>query len=299
MCELLKRLKKDSCCDEYIEQLIPSSTPIAKIKMKVFGSSAVGKTSLIESLKAGYFSGLFRRSKRGSVKKTTRPKGEKGPDFKLNHFCVSVFRFLHALHRCISLVCCTCICCAFLAESAPEEPSTGGGDESQKKSGGAASTSWQRKVVSRRTKPEHAIGGADFCLFSSTLCKFPHYELMYTDVKLSTFLKGFPSSPTPTTSAASAIDCVTHDQYTKGIEIHQSNLGTIGDLSIWEFSGDSNYHGLYDHFIGNINCIHIVLFSLEDTAKEQMEQLRYWMTFLKSRIPPVEPLGKLLISRFL
>ena len=32
--------------------------------MKVFGHSGVGKTTLIESLRAGYFSGLFRRSKR-------------------------------------------------------------------------------------------------------------------------------------------------------------------------------------------------------------------------------------------
>ena len=62
--DLLKRLKRDSCCDDYIEQLIPSTSPIPKIKMKVFGHSGVGKTTLIESLRAGYFSGLFRRSKR-------------------------------------------------------------------------------------------------------------------------------------------------------------------------------------------------------------------------------------------
>ena len=54
---------QDSCCDEYIEQLIPQTTPIGKIKVKVFGHSGVGKTTLIESLRAGYFSGLFRRSK--------------------------------------------------------------------------------------------------------------------------------------------------------------------------------------------------------------------------------------------
>jgi hypothetical protein len=64
--DLLKRLKRDSCCDDYIEQLIPSPTPISKIKLKIFGKSAVGKTSLVESLKAGYLTGLFRRSKRTS-----------------------------------------------------------------------------------------------------------------------------------------------------------------------------------------------------------------------------------------
>jgi GTPase SAR1 family protein len=59
------------CCDDYIEQLIPSSLPIAKIKMKVFGHSGVGKTTVIESLRAGYFSGLFRRSKRSSSSSST------------------------------------------------------------------------------------------------------------------------------------------------------------------------------------------------------------------------------------
>ena len=56
-------------CDDYIEQLIPTTQPIPKIKMKVFGDSGVGKTTLIESMRAGYFSGLFRRSKRNSGSK--------------------------------------------------------------------------------------------------------------------------------------------------------------------------------------------------------------------------------------
>ena len=62
---------QDSCCDDYIEQLIPSTSPIPKIKMKVFGHSGVGKTTLIESLRAGYFSGLFRRSKRSGSSSST------------------------------------------------------------------------------------------------------------------------------------------------------------------------------------------------------------------------------------
>lgn len=73
--DLLKRLKRDSCCEEYIEQLIPSSTPITKIKLKLFGSSASGKTSLVESLKAGYLTGLFRRSRRSSSRNKDRRGG--------------------------------------------------------------------------------------------------------------------------------------------------------------------------------------------------------------------------------
>ena len=48
----------------FVEQLIPTVAPITKIKVKFFGHSGVGKTTLIESLKAGYFSSLFRRSRR-------------------------------------------------------------------------------------------------------------------------------------------------------------------------------------------------------------------------------------------
>ena len=37
--------------EEYIEQLIPTVVPINKIKLKFFGHSGVGKSTLIESLK--------------------------------------------------------------------------------------------------------------------------------------------------------------------------------------------------------------------------------------------------------
>merc|ERR1719445_3021050 len=48
---------------------------------------------------------------------------------------------------------------------------------------------------------------------------------------------------------------------------------------------------LYDHCIGNTNCIHTIVFNLEDEVQVQLEQIRFWLNFLQSRIPPVEPLG--------
>ena len=71
----------------------------------------------------------------------------------------------------------------------------------------------------------------------------------------------------------------------------QCNLGQAGELSIWEFSGVETYHMIYDHFIGNTNCIHTIVFNVEDSPEVQLNQLRYWFHFLQSRIPPVEPLG--------
>jgi len=46
----------------YIRQLFPTSTPLSRIKLKVFGSSGVGKSTLIESLKCGYFGNLLRKA---------------------------------------------------------------------------------------------------------------------------------------------------------------------------------------------------------------------------------------------
>ena len=57
---------------------------------------------------------------------------------------------------------------------------------------------------------------------------------------------------------------------------------------------------VYDHFIGNTNCIHTVVFNVEDKPEVQLAQVRYWLHFLQSRVPPVEPLGEYtpFISRF-
>jgi len=51
---------------EFIKQLIPTSQPLTRINIKFFGHSGVGKSTLIESLRAGYFYSLFRKSKPAS-----------------------------------------------------------------------------------------------------------------------------------------------------------------------------------------------------------------------------------------
>ena len=172
---------------------------------------------------------------------------------------------------------------------------------------------WQHKIRSRNAKTdvEHAIGGKlsapnyrpqlikitivirpnDARSSISALITFPtHY-----------YFSGHPASPSANNSrthhyaenAAAAVEGVVHENYTRGIEVHQaSSIGNnVGDLSVWEFSGEKNYRFLYDHFIGNVNCIHLVLVSLQDGLDEQKRQLRSWLNFLRARIPPVEPLG--------
>eukprot|EP00096_Caligus_rogercresseyi_P009166 TRINITY_DN3065_c0_g1_i1.p1 TRINITY_DN3065_c0_g1~~TRINITY_DN3065_c0_g1_i1.p1 ORF type:complete len:708 (-),score=157.10 TRINITY_DN3065_c0_g1_i1:362-2485(-) len=98
-------------------------------------------------------------------------------------------------------------------------------------------------------------------------------------------------SPIPISRSPSLNYDIVHDNYTRCIDVNQSSFGTsIGDLSIWEFSGMDNYHLLYDHFVGNTQCIHAVLFNLADSYQNQLSQLRFWLSFLQCRIPPVEPL---------
>ena len=270
VCQLIERLKKDSRCEEYIDQLIPSAAPIAKIKLKVFGDSSVGKTSLVESIKAGFFSGLLRRSSsRSSAKKKSAAAAAAAT-----------------------------VAAASSSSSSPSSPT---------KSKGVADE-WQRQLRAQqksRVDGEHAIGGerhdlyfgvGRWCSGELLLAIFPYRSLnLFTPAPVSSLL-GRPSSPQTSSkkpveakAARGGADAI-HEQYTKGISVHQCSLGTVGEMSIWEFSGNSNYHVLYDHFIGNVNCEHLVLFNLSDSRVEQERQLDFWLTFLRSKIPPVEPL---------
>lgn len=65
-CNFIDFILKGSRRAEFIKQLIPTSQPLTRINIKFFGHSGVGKSTLIESLRAGYFYSLFRKSKPAS-----------------------------------------------------------------------------------------------------------------------------------------------------------------------------------------------------------------------------------------
>ena len=69
-------------------------------------------------------------------------------------------------------------------------------------------------------------------------------------------------------------------------------IAGAGDLSIWEFSGYEPYLMLYDHFIGDPNCVHVIAFSLEDALEMQQAQVLFWLHFIKARMAPMEPIGE-------
>lgn len=69
----------------------------------------------------------------------------------------------------------------------------------------------------------------------------------------------------------------------------------VGDFSIWEFSGNPVYFCSYDYFAANDHtAIHIVLFSLEEPYEIQLNQVTFWLNFLKSLVPVEEPIGMFL-----
>ena len=74
--------------------------------------------------------------------------------------------------------------------------------------------------------------------------------------------------------------------------IHTLAVLGAGDLSIWEFSGYEPYYFLYDHFIGDPNCLHVIVFRADAPVETQTAQVSFWLHFLKARMAPMEPIGK-------
>ncbi|XP_070176153.1 death-associated protein kinase 1-like isoform X2 [Littorina saxatilis] len=171
--ELMSKVKGEKG-QGLIQQLKESPTTLPRIKLKVLGSTGVGKSLLIESLKCGFLGSFFRRRLPNSTANSVKVKGKLSRQFSLP------------------------------------------------------------------TPLNYSIG-----------------------------------NPT----------------YTKGIEIHQATIAGAGDFSIWDFSGYEPYYMLYDHFLGDINCLHLVTFSLQDSADEQLAQVIFWLNFLKARVPPALPIG--------
>ena len=65
----------------------------------------------------------------------------------------------------------------------------------------------------------------------------------------------------------------------------------VGNVSLWEFSGYEKYYMLYDHFIGDVNCVHIITVSLRDPVDVQLTQLLFWMDFIRSRVALQQRIG--------
>lgn len=74
----------------------------------------------------------------------------------------------------------------------------------------------------------------------------------------------------------------------------QVSLSGVGDVTLWDFSGQDMYFCVYHHLltISAKNAVFVLVISLKDPASTQLRQANFWLTFLQSRIPPTEPLGQ-------
>ncbi|CAF4727222.1 unnamed protein product [Rotaria sp. Silwood1] len=76
-----------------------------------------------------------------------------------------------------------------------------------------------------------------------------------------------------------------------GVGVQQITCTGGGQYSAWDFAGVEVYHSIYDHFIGDFNCIHVLLFNILDDIQQLEQNLVYWLEFLRVRISVQEPLG--------
>ncbi|CAG08187.1 unnamed protein product, partial [Tetraodon nigroviridis] len=82
------------------------------------------------------------------------------------------------------------------------------------------------------------------------------------------------------------------EQATKAIDIQHANIHSVGDFSVWEFSGNPVYYCSYDYFAANDNtAIHLVLFSLEEPYETQLSHVTYWLNLLKALTLPQDNIG--------
>uniref|UniRef100_A0A023EZ51 Putative serine/threonine protein kinase n=1 Tax=Triatoma infestans TaxID=30076 RepID=A0A023EZ51_TRIIF len=61
--DLLNKVRSNYTRDLYIRQLVPNGQQLPRFNIQIFGHSGVGKSTLLETMRTGYFSGFFKRTK--------------------------------------------------------------------------------------------------------------------------------------------------------------------------------------------------------------------------------------------
>ncbi|XP_066300966.1 death-associated protein kinase 1-like [Branchiostoma lanceolatum] len=69
---------------------------------------------------------------------------------------------------------------------------------------------------------------------------------------------------------------------TPGVNVGTTNIPGVGEVSVWDFAGQSEYAVTHSMFMGVENTIFIVLFSIKDDMKTQKREVHWWLCFIKS-----------------
>lgn len=80
----------------------------------------------------------------------------------------------------------------------------------------------------------------------------------------------------------------------------QVNLSGVGDVTLWDFSGQDTYFCVYHQLLTTSanHAIILLVFNLDDSPNVQLRQCSFWLSFIQARIPPTEPLGMHSSNRF-
>ncbi|OQV18652.1 Death-associated protein kinase 1 [Hypsibius exemplaris] len=63
------------------------------------------------------------------------------------------------------------------------------------------------------------------------------------------------------------------------------------DVAVFEMSADPLCLQLYDHAIRSTSCLYIVLYSLQESAATQRQQVSFWLRLLSLSFHPADPIG--------
>ena len=270
--DLLTRLRNERQKEEFITQLmpIPTNQPLPRIKLKIFGHSGSGKSTLIESLKCGYFSSWFRRSK--GLNSTVSL-------MKLNNINTTTMNGQSQLQQ----------------QQQPNRPAIEPHHQQQK----------QQKNVSITNGCE--LGRSNLSIMSNGSMTSRDHSFMNNNnvpMMIGQHQQQQQSNNGMMTKMMNRTANINHHHQqqhyysqpnyqqtqTKGIDCQQMYISGVGDLSVWEFSGHPAYHQIYDHFLGDVHCLNAIVFRLCDSIEIQLDHIFFWLYFIQSRMPIIEPL---------
>ncbi|XP_019646937.1 PREDICTED: death-associated protein kinase 1-like [Branchiostoma belcheri] len=69
---------------------------------------------------------------------------------------------------------------------------------------------------------------------------------------------------------------------TPGVNVGTTNIPGVGQVSVWDFAGQSEYAVTHSMFMDAENTIFIVLYNIMDDTHTQKKKVHWWLCFIKS-----------------
>ncbi|KAI8497126.1 Unconventional myosin-XVI [Branchiostoma belcheri] len=69
---------------------------------------------------------------------------------------------------------------------------------------------------------------------------------------------------------------------TPGVNVGTTNIPGVGQVSVWDFAGQSEYAVTHSMFMDAENTIFTVLYNIMDDLKKQKREVHWWLCFIKS-----------------